>query len=427
MKNSVELRQDRAALIAEANVMLESCKTESRDFNETEQVSYDEKMTAIDKLAKNIETVERQEKLNAEIASNVGSASVQKTSDIKEVRDYSVFKAIKGMMDNNLDGVEKEMHQQAVNEARAAGHTVNGLGIPASMLESRAAEGVTETGSAIAPTSVSSYVDAMRESSVFGKVGATILNGLSANTIIPITGTSTVNWETEVATTTEGGQGFGKVTLSPNRLSSFVDISKQLLLQSGSGAEAAIMKDLGRAVAQKIDTAIFTTAGVTGAPDSIGEAANINEFIEATYNAGTSVVADMVTAQGVLAQAGGLDGNLAYVASPHLMGQIKTGAQVDNVLAALQGNSVAGYPCYFTNGCTGVANTSGDFYFGDFSKLFIGLFGGLDIVIDPYTQAASGSTRIVLNNYLDWGVAQERVDGADVVGKAFVKATSALV
>ena len=58
MKNSVELRQDRAALIADANVMLESCKTESRDFNETEQVSYDEKMTAIDKLAKSIETVE---------------------------------------------------------------------------------------------------------------------------------------------------------------------------------------------------------------------------------------------------------------------------------------------------------------------------------------------------------------------------------
>ena len=32
MENSVELRQERAGLIQEANVMLESCKTEARDL-----------------------------------------------------------------------------------------------------------------------------------------------------------------------------------------------------------------------------------------------------------------------------------------------------------------------------------------------------------------------------------------------------------
>ena len=73
MKNSVELRQERANLITEANNMLELCKTEERDFNESEQVSYNDKMESIDKLAKNIETVERQEKLNAEIASKAST------------------------------------------------------------------------------------------------------------------------------------------------------------------------------------------------------------------------------------------------------------------------------------------------------------------------------------------------------------------
>ena len=56
MKNSVELRQERAGLITESNVMLELCKTEVRDFTETEQVSYDEKMNLIDKFKKHIET-----------------------------------------------------------------------------------------------------------------------------------------------------------------------------------------------------------------------------------------------------------------------------------------------------------------------------------------------------------------------------------
>ena len=52
MKNSVELRQERAGLIEESNVMLETCKTEARNLTDDEQVSYDAKMESIDKLKK---------------------------------------------------------------------------------------------------------------------------------------------------------------------------------------------------------------------------------------------------------------------------------------------------------------------------------------------------------------------------------------
>ena len=82
----------------------------------------------------------------------------------------------------------------------------------------------------------------------------------------------------------------------------------------------------------------------------------------------------------------------------------------------LQGNLAAGYPVYFTDGVGKVAGTSGDFLFGDFSRLYIGMFGGLDITVDPYTQASLGITRLVLNNYVDFGVAD--------AGAGFVKATS---
>jgi len=412
MKNSIEIRQERATAIENANTLLNLAKDESRDFTADEQVSYDGMMTNIDKLAKDIEVVERQEKLNAEIASNVGSSPVQKTSETKEARSYSVFKAINGLLHNNLDGVEKEMHEQAVNEARSNGFSVNGLGIPASMLEKRAA--VTQGSSAIAPTNVLAYADAMREASVFGRVGANILTGLSANTTIPVTGASSVAWEGEVDGTADGGANFGKVELTPTRLSAYVDVSKQLLLQNG-GAEAAIMADLGRAVAQNIDAAIFTTAGVAGAPDSIGEASGCGTFTEATFSDGVSVISDMVEAEQVLGVAGGLNGNLAYVASPELIAQVKRGVQVASITPGMQGMLINGYPSYFTNGCTRSAGVSGDFIFGDFSRLFIGMFGGLDILVDPYTQAASGSNRLVLNNYMDFGVAN---------GSAFVKATS---
>lgn len=409
MKNSIEIRQERAELIGKADALLNLAKEESRDFSADEQTSYDGMMTNIDKLAKDIEVVERQEKLNAEIASNVSSTP---SVEPKEVREYSFFKAIQGSMNNNLSGVEKEMHEEAQNEARSAGRTINGLGIPSFMLEQRA--DVTQAGSAIAPTNVLAYADAMREASVFDKVGANILSGLSANTTIPVTGASSVEWEGEVDAAADGGAQFGKVELTPVRLAAYVNISKQLLLQNGNAAEAAIIRDLGRAVGQKMDAAIFSTAGVSGAPDSLGELAT-STFTEAAYSANASIMADFVSAEQALAEAGGLEGNLSYVASPALMAELKRSAQVASVSAGVQGNLINGYPAYFTNGCTKSAGVSGDFYFGDFSKLYIGMFGGLDIMVDPYSVAVNGQTRLVLNQYMDWGVS----DGA-----GFVKATS---
>lgn len=408
MKNSVELRQERAGLIEEANNLLETCKTEARNLNDDEQVSYDAKIENIDKLKKDIEMVERQEKLNAEIAANVAATPV---NEPKEIRDYSFFKAIQGSLNGNLDGVEREMHEEAMNEARSAGRSINGLGIPSFMLEARA--DISQGTSAIAPTNVNAYADAMREASVFDKVGANILTGLSANTTIPVTGTSTVSWEGENDAAADGGANFGKVELTPTRLAAYVNISKQLLLQNGAGAELAIIRDLGRAVGQKMDAALFTTAGVTGAPDSVGELAT-STFTEAAFADKVSIFSDFVSAEQKLAEVGGLEGNLAYVASPKLMSQLKQSAQVAAVSAGFQGNVINGYPSYFTNGCTSAAG-SGDFYFGDFSKLYIGMFGGLDIMVDPYSAAKNGQTQLVLNQYMDWGVS----DGA-----GFVKATS---
>ena len=413
MKNSVELKQERAGFITEANTMLELCKNETRNFTTEEQVSYDEKMSKIDELKKSIEMIERQEKLNAEIASKVVAPVL---NEPKEVRNFSFFKAVNDFAKGKLDGVEREMHEEAVNEARSAGRSINGFGIPSFMLESRA--NVTQAGSAIAPTNVLGFADAMREASVFDKVGANILTGLSANTTIPVTGASSVEWEGEVADANDGGAQFGKVELTPTRLASYVNISKQLLIQNGAAAEQAIIRDLGRATAQKMDEAIFKTAGAAAAaaPLSLGELAT-STISQASFYDLASIMLDFVNAEAKIAEVGGLQGNLAYVAHPALMAQLKQSAQVAAVNAGMQGSLINGYPTFFTNGCTKDAGVSADFYFGDFSKLYMGMFGGLDIMVDPYSVAANVQTRLVLNQYMDWGVS----DGA-----GFVKATSLL-
>jgi hypothetical protein len=49
---------------------------------------------------------------------------------------------------------------------------------------------------------------------------------------------------------------------------------------------------------------------------------------------------------------------------------------------------------------------------GEFSKSVIGQFGGMDLVIDPYTLARNGQTRIVANTYFDCAFEQPAVFGA---------------
>jgi HK97 family phage major capsid protein len=260
------------------------------------------------------------------------------------------------------------------------------------------------------------YQEALREASVFNQVGANILTGLSADTRLPITGKQAVAWAGEVDAAADGGANFGKLDLTPIRLSSYVDISKQLLLQNGMGAQQAIVADLGRAAGAKIDAAMFAAADVTSAPGAIAATSGVGTFTEAgTYAANASIMTDFIEAESVLAVNEGLQGNLAYVANPKLMKDLKQSAQVAAVSAGVQGNLVNGYPTYYTNGCTSDGAASADFLFGDFSKLFIGMFGGLDITVDPYSKAINGEVRLIVNQYIDWGVSQ-----AD----AFVKATS---
>lgn len=399
MKNSVELKQERAGFITEANEMLELCKNETRDFTAEEQVSYDGKMSKIDELKKSIEMIERQEKLNSEIASKVVAPV---SNEPKEVRDYSLFKAINDFTNGKLDGVEKEMHEEAVTEARSSGRSINGLGVPSFLLEKRA---VDQTNSQIAPVAIQGYAEALREASVFDKVGANILTGLSADTRIPITGKQTVSWESEVAATSAGGEDFTKLDLTPYRLSANVGVSKQLLLQNGAAAEQAIIRDLGRAVGNAIDAAMFANANVTSAPPCIFGTSGVIAHTATSFSNKASVMEDMLLMEQALAEGEGLQGNLSYVMNPVFLSQLRQTAQVASVSAAYGDNTVNGYPVNYTVGATKTVNDKDAVaIFGDFSKLYVGMFNGLDIMADPYTLAHSGQVRLVLNQYMDWGM-----------------------
>ena len=408
MKNSVLLKEERSEFIASLETIKDIATTESRDLSEKENKEVDTLLSNIDDvdaLIVRAEKIENQLKRSASVSGvAVGSVDTDKAS-----RGWSLFKAVNELRNGGqLTGIEAEMHQEAEGEARKG---LQGIGLPTFMTEKRA---IDQTNSAIAPTAVGAFVDSLQASGLYNRVGLNNLGTVAADTVLPIAGGSTVAWAGEVAAATDGGADFGKVTLTPKRLTGYANLSNVILAQNGTAAEASVMNDMARNMATQIDAAIFGSANVASAPGAIAQTTGVLTFTESTTAGGAGMTEDMLTAIQTIADNHGLDGTLAFVNNWAMYSNLKQGVQVSGVYPAYVDGKLMGYDGYFSS-APGTAATTANGIFGDFSRVYMATFGPSNILVDPYSRATNNEVQLVMNNHMDFGVAS---------GASFVKSTS---
>ena len=409
MKNSIVLKEERSAFISDLEDIKNLATSEERDLSKDENTNVDSLLAKIDEVDT---LIERAEKVEGQLKRAAAlSGSTIKTSETEKVsKNWSLFKAVNEVRNGGqLSGLEAEMHQEAEKEARKG---LQGIGLPSFMTEKRA---IDQGTSAIAPTSVGAYIESLQETGLYNRVGLQNLGNVAADTILPIAGGSSVGWKTEVAAAADGGADFGKVTLTPKRLTGYANLSNVILAQNGPAAEAAVMTDMGRNMAVQIDAAMFGSTSVTAAPAAIAATTGVLTFTESTTAGGVGMNEDMLTAIQTIADNHGLDGNLAFVNAWKMYSNLKQGVQVSGVYPAYVDDRLMGYPGYFSAAPATSGSTSADGIFGDFSRVYMATFGPSNILVDPYTRATNNEVRLVMNNHMDWGVA----DGA-----SFVKYTS---
>ena len=403
MKNSKFYLESRSEVVESMENLVNNAKAEGRDLSNDEQMEFDslnekaEALTSQAKRASNFEAIQAEKVKNTPL----------NTEEEKATRNWSLFKAINEIRNGgNLSGLEKEMHQEAEGEARKG---LQGIGIPTWMTEKRA---IDQGGSAIAPTSVGAFVDSLQANSLYNQVGINDLGTVAADTVLPIAGGSTTAWASEVATVTNSGADFDKITLTPKRLSAVANLSNVILAQNGPAAEASVMRDLGRNVGVQIDAAMFGSTNVPQAPGCIAATTGVLTFSEATS---LDVAGDLLAAVQKIADNHGLDGNLQFVNSWELYSPIQKAALVSSVAPLFSDGMILGYKSNFSAAPAKNAGTSGDGLFGDFSRVYFATFGPTNILVDPYTNAADNEVRLVLNNHYDFAVAS---------GASFVKYTT---
>lgn len=216
--------------------------------------------------------------------------------------------------------------------------------------------------------------------------GANYMTGLVGNVSIPVYSGSNVGWAGEIAAAADGAGTFSEVTLEPKRITAYIDVSKQFLLQDSVSAEALIRADIVRAISNKLEETILgNAAGSTTQPKGL--------FNGATALADTSYKT-MVELVKTLEEAN-VSGDLKYIVSPAAKAALKTTAKdAGSGLFVMEGNEIDGLPVLSTSACKGIV-------LGNFNDYVIGQWGGIDLTIDPYSQATNGKVRLIVNAYFD--------------------------
>lgn len=316
------------------------------------------------------------------------SARTHKHININTMKEqrFSLLKAIRNVAENrNLDPITQAICNEGVKEMRQAGlNTVGQLYIP---FEKRAAVSVTAEGSDIVGTNLMAIEPALRAKNVLVQSGAKFMTGLSGNVQIPRLSPSNVGWQNEVGQAVDGAPTFDNVTLTPHRLTCFVDLSKQLLVQDSLSVEEAIRQDIIAAITSKLEATILSADART--------VSNPGGLMAGKTPTAVATFADICKLEAAVESAGVLN-PVSYVVSPSVRANFRDMTKGKGMQLAYVDNSLDGATVLSTGNMK-----DKHFIVADWTNLALAQFGSLDITVDSYSQAVNGCVRLVINSYWD--------------------------
>ena len=334
--------------------------------------------------------------------------------DEKDIRRYSVFNVIRALANPN-DAAAQRAAAFEIECSHAAqqqyGRSAKGILIPDDVLRAFNAGGApntptgAQTGSNLVGTDfmAGSFIDLLRPRTTIMRLART-MGGLIGNVEIPKqTGGATAYWIGEGDDANETTPTIGQLGLSPKTVAAYTDITRRLLMQSTPDAEAIVRGDLVAAIAQAIDYAGYYGTGTNNQPLGLSNYTGLNAVDFAATN---PTYAELVQMETEIAADNADVNSMAYVLNAKGRGAAKTtpkfadGASVAAAGVIWEpGNTLNGYRAEVTNQVK-----DGDVFFGNFADLVVGMWGGLDMTVDPYSLSKSGGLRIVVFQDVDFAV-----------------------
>ena len=304
----------------------------------------------------------------------------------KMEQNYSLLGAIRNISEGRrLDPIAEKVNEIGKSEMRRA--SLNSIGQLYVPFEKRAAVSVTAEGDDIVGTNLMAIEPALRAKNVLVQSGAKLMTGLSGNVQVPRLSPSNCGWQNEVGQAVDGAPTFDNVTLTPHRLTCFVDLSKQLLVQDSLSVEEAIRQDIIAAITSKLEATILSADART--------VSNPGGLMAGKTPTAVATFADICKLEAAVESAGVLN-PVSYVVSPSVRANFRDMTKGKGMQLAYVDNSLDGAVVLSTGNMK-----DKHFIVADWTNLALAQFGSLDITVDSYSQAVNGCVRLVINSYWD--------------------------
>jgi HK97 family phage major capsid protein len=408
MEKLQTLKESRATLASEMEGLVNA---ETR--SEIQIARMNELNTQIEKLTSEIEVLERSFK-NSQfkpVAKNDGL-----TAEQREIAKSFSFQKVMSAIESrtSLSGFEAEMHDEAKAEARSFGGVVKGIGVPMkaldAMVQKRAmTAGTNNAGGYGVQTNVTSYIQYLWNKTFMSQLGIAPMTGLTGNYSAPKEGAVTGAWLTETGAASDETPTLDQLLLSPKRLAVFIKVSKTLAIQSPDVADAMVMDMLMNAQATLLEKAVAKGGG-SNEPTGIISTSGIGNVAMGTNGAAPTYakIVDLIKTVSAANAVGNGFLTTPTIAAKLLVTEQFTGT---NGVPVNQNNTIAGYKLVASNNAPSglTKGSSSDCHaiiFGDFSKVKVAQWGGLDLVIDPFSLAESNLNKVIVNAYYDIGLEQ---------------------
>jgi HK97 family phage major capsid protein len=353
---------------------------------------------------------QREQEMVARMAQS-GSTGNAEQREVERVNgSFSLSRAVAAVANGrSLEGAEAEWAAEAQKEARSQGLQMAGqIAIPTVALRAGAADDFqagSGDGSGFVPTAVPAAIEALRAPTQIEGLGTTVIRNATGNLQFPrvsvkAAGTAPSDPSNEVGSDAASGMEMDELTLTPQRVSANTTYSKQLVLQGGAEVDALIAGELAAAMNAYVDDACFDTILAS-------TAINVSTTGDTALNA---ALAFKMEAE-VLADGGNLAGAV-YVMSPLAYQLSKAEAAVASVSPLWDNGQFNGFRAvatpYLVNGLLADASTTaGQMLFGNFAQGgILAYFGGIDLLVDPYSAAGTAQIKLHVNRFFDFDVRQ---------------------
>ena len=337
-----------------------------------------------------------------------------------EKKQYSFLRAI-GYAAGKVSAQDAALELEVSRELESRiGSRPEGIYVDQSQLVSYRAPYDTQTpeaaGNLISTDLLSDrFIDQLYNQSAFLSMGVTYMRDLQGNVEIPRESTYTNGyWIGEGQPITEDEGTFDKISLSPKKLACLTKMTYEMVNQSSIDIESYARNRLIRGLGLELDRTIGFGSGIGEEPLGIVSHPEVLSIVlgenggELSWAALVDMIAEVDYRNALIG------GNFGWVVNARSKAKLMktlddptTGAgawiwqnnnQVEGTIAGYRARCSNQIPNNLAKG----SNTNlSAIFFGDFSNVLLGIWSGLDVMVDPYSESQNAIYRIIAKQLVD--------------------------